>query len=408
MSAQEHPRAVLVRSSVYFRAAVLALLCSVALAYALIPSRVAEFANHDPLHRWDDFGIFFSTAGCLSSGSCDPYPATPRPFPNLNPPHFHWLLTPLVGMDVETAYRLWLLMSVAAVALSALRTVRALGIAVSPLTAVGGAFALLVSSVSWGTITYGQVYAVLMWPVTEAWLSARSSRWHRAAALLTAVATVKPLLLLPLAWLVWLRPRTLATAAAVAVLVFGSGSVVHGIDAYRGWYQDLGTVEASGSWANGSISAALARTFISTPWFRPTIAAPFLVWPLWIMLSLLLVFDLSSWSRRASADAAWLGALAAAFLISPRAWMYSAWLLVGPVMAVALRARWRAPEILFASALLMLPVELTRVGQPNAVLTLLNGSIYTWALGLLYVAARKAITFREAPANGTERLHSER
>ncbi|MGH9202954.1 MAG: hypothetical protein ACRD2A_17150, partial [Vicinamibacterales bacterium] len=205
-----------------------------------------------------------------------------------------------------------------------------------------------------------------------------------------------------------LRPRTLATAAAVAVLVFGSGSVVHGIDAYRGWYQDLGTVEASGSWANGSISAALARTFISTPWFRPTIAAPFLVWPLWIMLSLLLVFDLSSWSRRASADAAWLGALAAAFLISPRAWMYSAWLLVGPVMAVALRARWRAPEILFASALLMLPVELTRVGQPNAVLTLLNGSIYTWALGLLYVAARKAITFREAPANGTERLHSER
>jgi hypothetical protein len=406
MSAHERSRELPVRSTLLFRAAFVAALFSAALAYASIPSRVVELVSHDPLHRWDDFGIFFSTAVCLSNSNCEPYPVPPRPFPNLNPPHFHWLVMPLVGVDVETAFRLWLLISAAAVAVSAVRTLRSLGITIRPLAAAAGTLAVLLSSVGWGTIGHGQVYPLLMWPVTEAWLAARSSRWHRAAGLLALGATVKPLLLLPLAWLGWQRPRTLATAAAVVLLVFGIGASVFGVEAYRGWYRHLGMAGPSGHWSDGSISSLLAHTFTRTPWLEPIIVAPFLVWPAWAGLSVLLLVDIQRWTPRASIDARWLGVLAAALLISPRGWVSTAWLLMGPAMAVALRARWRAPEMLLAAALLMLPVTVTQAGQPNSVLTLLNGSIYTWTWGLLYLAARSAdrpsqervlATKREAP-----------
>jgi hypothetical protein len=78
-----------------------------------------------------------------------------------------------------------------------------------------------------------------------------------------------------------------------------------------------------------------------------------------------------------------LGVLAATLLITPRGWMFAGWVLIGPAVAVAQRRGWRSPHIVLAAGILLLPIEATWAGQPNAVLTMLNGSIYTWAWLLL-------------------------
>jgi hypothetical protein len=205
---------------------------------------------------------------------------------------------------------------------------------------------------------------------------------------LTAAATVKPFLCLPLSWVAYRRPSTLGTIAGVALLLPSVGSLVHGLDTYRAWYRDLQTAAPLGHWANGSISSALALSFSPSPWFSPIVLAPSVIVPLWITLSAFLAFDFWWWSRRASTDQAWLGALMVAFLVSPRSWVFAAWFLMGPAIAVAFRDRWRSPKILVAASLLLLPAGIGTIGQPNRVFTVLAGSIYTWAWALLYLAAR--------------------
>ncbi len=380
----------------FFRIALAGALGAAALAYATIPARVAEYIHHDTVHEWDDFGIFFRTATCLARGQCDPYPSIPRQFPNLNPPHFHWLLLPFTGLDVEPASRIWLLLSAASVTWSVIRIFGALNIAASPVGTLGIVLAGLVSSLSWGIVTYGQVYAILMWPTTEAWLAARTGRAHVAVVIIALVATVKPIYVLPLAWLIYRTPSALTAAAGAMLTVELIGVMEFGLDAYRGWLRHLSMVSTAGHWADGSIVSMLGRMFSPTPWMMPLADAPFLIRPLWGVLAAVLVVDLWRWSRRSPIDAGWLGVLAAMLLLSPRAWMFSSWPLIGPAIAVAQQTQWRSAGIVLAAGLLLLPIELTWAGQPNAALTLLNGSIYTWAWCCLYAAARRSATVTAA------------
>jgi len=336
----------------------------------------------------DDFGLFYHASGCLASGSCDPYLVDATHAPNMNPPHAHLLFRPLLLVPPSTAFLIWISVSACVVILCGVRLARSLALNISPTWWVVGSIGLLVSAISASTLASGQIYAVLLWPVNEAWLAARRGRWTRAAAWLTVVATIKPLLLLPLAWIVWRQPRTLRIITVTAAAVFGAGVLLYGVDPYV-WIHSLGLARWSGHYWDGSFLQTLTRLFLPTAFFAPIFSGTTaIVAVLWVVLTLLLVLDLVRWLPRASIDAAWLGLIAASFLITPKGWLYAGWWLLGPAVALNHRAHWRQPALLLAAGALLLPNTNTILGQPNPWLTPLLGSLYCWTWILFYLTAR--------------------
>jgi hypothetical protein len=130
---------------------------------------------------------------------------------------------------------------------------------------------------------------------------------------------------------------------------------------------------------------------------------PAAVVPIWIAISVVLLLDFERWSARAPIDSAWLGVIAIALLISPRAWVYSGWFILGPALAVALSTRGRLPESWIAGALLLLPTSTAMLGQPNGWLSPLVGSLYTWTWFLLLLSARRSALYALSQSPGPNR-----
>src|SRR4051812_37673412 len=93
------------------RVARMLLLAAAVVACGDAPYRLPLMATWNPEPPSDDFGIFYSSAGCLTSRTRDPYPLPPGIASTLTPPHAHALLWPLLAVNRSTAYWIWLAVS---------------------------------------------------------------------------------------------------------------------------------------------------------------------------------------------------------------------------------------------------------------------------------------------------------
>jgi hypothetical protein len=371
------------------RVVVRALLVSCALwALVTAPARLQTALAPSP-HVTDDFGLFFTTTECLVSRGCDPYAAR-----NFNPPHTHLLIAPLLPLTRPHAFLVFLGLNLLVIIWIARRLARSVlkwPALTWGLVAIGAGL----SSLTQTMLSTGQLYVLLGAGVIEAWLSWRDDRVIRAAVIMGVLISMKPIFALPALWMLRERPMIWKPLTIGCVATIAMGLLVFGPGPYLEYISVLKSVSVNGSPLDGSLWSAIAR--VLTPHasdrlvpalaIAPLWSAPWLIQPLWIVISALLIVDLASWTRRAPLDASWLGLLSAMLLISPKGWVFMGWLVIWP----ALILWWRSGAwlLLFAAALFLVPLTAAR-NATGALSSALWGSLYTWAWLTLYFAARSS------------------
>ncbi len=300
-----------------------------------------------------DFDTFWRSAVAFDDGA-DIY-ATGATYPNLNPPLFTVLLSPLGFLDVFDGYRLMALLSVVLMVGCLVVVARETG-ATAGVTAVVVA-AVLVSSPFTATIGLGQIYVVLTTGLTLYWLAARRGwTWLEPVALGVVMALKPSLALLLLLPLVRRRWRTALIAAGVAAVASGAAFLLVGHSALRTWVGLVLGKPLETYFDNASLPATVVRLFTVNDWGRPLLALPGTVAVVagYVLATVLVVVTL--WRvatvRESSADASGIWAVAAVSLLaSPLTWNNYLLLLVPGVLVVLVDGRRPA-----AYALLALPL----------------------------------------------------
>ena len=356
-------------------------------------------------HHMNDFGKFYwSTRQYLGGG--DLYATNPatlievaegewRQFTNMNPPHFHLLLVPLALLPPAVALASWMLGGLASCLLSGWLVVREVRLS----TRVAGPAVLAgVYLTAWaGTgslLLTGQLSWLLLLPLTLMWSAVRRERWSLAGVIVGILASIKSFLLVPMAYfLIRRRWRALAASLTAFTAAFAVGLVVFGAAAHRSWLASLGGMNWPWPVLNGSLLGFLARTLGPSPSLAPVLLAPDLIYPVWALLALTgLGITLVAVARRPTdADRSLALLLTASLLFSPLGWVYYAWFLIPPLVALSRnglpeRVRWL---ILFSLAAGLCPSPLARSAQPSALATATLGSVYFWGLAATWVALLK-------------------
>ncbi len=307
-------------------------------------------------------------------------------FPDLNPPHFHLLVWPFVGLPLSQAFYLWIALNGGSAVVAAVLLCRGLRWRPHITLWLPAAVAALLCASTGAIFFTGQYVGLMMVPTALAWRAAREGRHYAAGAWLGLLISVKPFLgLFILVWVVRREWVSLLTASVACGLAFGVGAAVFGVGAHRDWLQALQGV--SWPWAdmNGSLQAVLARALQPSPAFTPVLHAPRWIRPLWL-LSVLSVAAWTAAASRRSVDHAFTVTVLGALLISPLGWVYYLWL----VLPAAAGLWWgRMPRLALVGAVgLSVPFLLTRVASTESALaTLTIGSTYTWATLALWIAA---------------------
>jgi hypothetical protein len=358
------------------RVVILAAAALVAVAFA--PTRLTGALAVNARDQNQDFGIFYRGVHCLFGEGCDPYAVLEGSAPDLAPPHAHLLIAPVAWLERQQAYEIWLLVSVLVVVAVVVRAARELSISLSPAAWALVAALAASSGMMMSLVTSGQIYAVLAWPVTAAWVAWRRGDFARAACWLALGASMKVLLALPLLWFVmrghW---RAALVMAGTMAAVFAGGVGLFGAESYAAWLEMLARSPVAGHFRDGSIMAMLTRTFGDSSSFAPVVDAPWLIRPLWALLTGGVVA--LALLRPAGPDRTVLGLLAAATLAAPIGWIYSAWWFLGPAGGVWLAGAGYARWLLTASAIVLwLPDTAPLWGQPNPWLTPTVGSFCCW------------------------------
>ena len=272
--------------------------------------------NTIEIRQGQDFGLFYRSAGSTQ-------PASALPSPNLNPPHFSYLLRPFTRVELPRAFLAWLAMSVIALLISVAVIVRTAELRWGAVVAV--CVFLYAASPTVATLLTGQVGLVLLLPFTIGWASARQHRYVSAGAWIGICASVKPFFLLFVPFLVARRQIGAAfVALAPVVVVFGIGVAYDGIDAYRVWIDDLLSVTWAEHYLNASALGFVERTLSASEWQQvPVVHAPKMVAPVWVTLCVGISVA-TLWRVRSipSVDAQFLLVTSAALLLSPLGWIY--------------------------------------------------------------------------------------
>jgi hypothetical protein len=321
---------------------------------------------------------------------------------NLNPPHFHLLLLPLVWLPIGVAQILWLSANAAGGYFAFRLIAREAQLTFTPdqrqlvllglLGFIGTASALITGHMSF----------LLFWLVTLSWHAARHERWTASGAWLGLGLSVKPFLLFLVPYFLWRKQwRGLAAMGTTVLLCVAAGFAVFGLENHRAWRHML---EVADNWAwlpmNASIMAFLSRTFTANPIFTPVaIASPDLLRTIWlsvgIPMGLLTYAAAFRDSSRRGLDRAFALMLVASLLLSPLGWAYYFWLPLGPLALLLSDARQRSEAVcspwttrLLKTSLIGLMYPLWWIGwyQPLPVGTVLISSLYFWGLLLAWLA----------------------
>jgi hypothetical protein len=324
---------------------------------------------------------------------------------NLNPPHFHILLLPLVWLPQRVALVLWLAGNSVCL-FAAFRIIgKELQLRPTPMQRQ----LLLVGFLGFiGTATAlmtGHLSFLMFLVVTLSWCDARQGRWGRSGVWLGLGMSVKPFLLFLVPYLMWRRKwRAVLSVGATVVGCFVAGLLVFGVQAHLDWRARLAAAQ---SWAwlpmNASVLGFLSRIFTDNLIFGSFTDAPRAVTVAWlVVIAPLVVTTYAACAHDATprgVDRAFALLLVGALLVSPLGWTYYFWLPLGPIAALvcerwrteaagaAPKGRWWArPYFLAAIPPLLYPMFFLDVFQPNALASATIGSVWFWGLLLTWIA----------------------
>jgi hypothetical protein len=359
--------------------------------------------------NYNDFGKFYYSAKDFSDGKdmYGPNPSTLIPiskeiskhFWNLNPPHFHVLLLPLVSLPLNMAFGAFAILSLIFLVASLYLIVRETRIPITPwrilLIIIG--FLGFVGTAT--VLVTGQVSFLLLLPVTLAWIYARRGEWIKTGICLGLTISLKPFLLIFLPYLFIKRKYgAAATAILVTFLCFAVGLIFFGVDSHLSWLRASSSVDWSWASMNGSILGWLSRMFSRSPYYCPITEIPGLVYPLWLagvgVFGPLTVFLSVSDHSSNSIDRSFCLLIIGAQLISPLGWIYYTWFILGP-MAALIRSWFQKNRVenervshgilsarnglfVVASIGMVYPYPYTLMFQPDGISTVTVGSIYYW------------------------------
>lgn len=342
--------------------------------------------------HWNDFGKFYYAVAGWQAGASLYAPSVAThlsdgsvtvDFLDLNPPHFHFLLLPLVNFELGTAARVWLALNLVAAAASCRLVLLELGIRIErwqwlPLIAL-----CLGSTATMANAVTAQCTGLLMPLLTLAWIAARRDRWLSSGLCLGILVSVKPFLgLFLIAFLLKRQWRGIAAMCASGVICALSGSAYFGWQSYFAWMEALRAVSWVWAGMNGSLLALLTKSLSGSPTLTPVFVAPSLITPLWVAGVALVCF----WSIRAlswSVDHLFAVTLLASLVISPLGWIYYLWLALPPCLAL-----WqqRTSACTWAGlAFQCIPLLKLGIGQPFSLATVFVASAYAWTMLLLWL-----------------------
>ena len=350
----------------------------------------------------NDFGKFYYSARHFLEG-VDLYaigPATMVPMSdlewlrleNMNPPHFHLLILPFSLWGPRVALAGWTIASVTSLTLAARLVINDLG---RPMITRWRLAFLVFVFVAWvGTgslIVTGQLSWILLWPLTMSWSAMRRGHWLKSGMLVGLLASVKPFLGVLFVYFVIRRQYRAAVAGLLALAsAFLMGLAVFGIAAHVSWIRALRGIDWSWLAMNGSLLGFVTRVFSRSPQLVPLAAQPDVIIPLWLVAAALglAVTLVAVVRRRCEVDRAFLLLLVASLLFSPLGWVYYAWFLIPPLVAICGQGLFHRQRAWLIPALVagLWPVPLTVIGQPSALATITLGSIYFWGFLSLWTA----------------------
>ena len=389
-------------------------LCRVALTVGLLGVIVGQTVVYwkmaqSTLHsrRMADFGVFYESAERART-SAPPYSpklspdGRPTRPPNLAPPHVIAALVPISALPPAVALAIWALASLLSAGAAVVIILREAGIGMTPRSTLLTA-AAIASAAPTGALVYSAQVTWLLWgPAALAWSQARRGHWLIAAALLGALASAKPFLLLFVPVLVAERRlRAAAVLLVTAVACLLAGVVALGLDAFSDWVELIRAVSWAGHVWNGSLLGFVQRTLQGSPpsaWeLAPLLEMPSWVAPAWIGVATATLLFAARALRQSRPDSPvhvdrlFAIALTTSFLLSPLAWVYYDALLAAPFVALvaapAWRSRGRVAAIAVAAVFLTATPAILIAAQPNGLATITIGSLYFWALVLLWAAS---------------------
>jgi alpha-1,2-mannosyltransferase len=372
----------------------------VAVGAAIISGQTSLWHNTVDDRDAQDFGIFLNSARTFAAGG-SLYPAASirnrglyrTGQLNLNLPHTHLILLPLVALTARAALTVWIISSLVVLMLCAWSILHALRWHLPALLWL----AIGVYLLAWGPAAAfsltAQISLLLAGPVTAAWLAWRQGRHRRAGLWLGFAAAIKPFLLIFLAYFAVRRDwRALQGFALSAAITIGAGVLVFGVIAYGEWLSQLPRIHWATHYFNASITGAAERVFGRSfyaiaghhAWIARTL----------ILIGVVVVAGLTfrhlvrhrTAADVASIDRDWAVMLLASLLLSPLGWVYYLWIAVGPIAAAIGHSEfWRSPRRI---DVLLIPGlagwlwygKMTEWGQPNPLATATFASMYFWAL----------------------------
>ncbi|MDQ4127243.1 MAG: DUF2029 domain-containing protein [Actinomycetota bacterium] len=297
-----------------------------------------------------DFDSFWRSAEALLSGG-DVYDTGAR-LVNLNPPVWSVLISPLGLLDVLTAYRVFVLISLVITAAYLALTAEEVGL--RPAWAVMGAVMLLLSSPLLSTLALGQVYPMLALGLVVAWVADRRESWVFSGAALGLVVALKPSLLPVLLWpLVRRKWRSFGAALASGAAATLVGVILAGPTATFDYIRILSEGSASPYWDNASLPGAAARLFTDNPYAEHAATLPWTVYVAYVLAIGIVVFTVLK--VRHDQEAGLWALVAASLLASPIAW-HNYLVLLGPGILLLL-ARGMAGPAFFLLALQSIPAQ---------------------------------------------------
>lgn len=337
-----------------------------------------ERISSDSMDIHADFDTFWRSAEAVWTGG-SVYDTGARLI-NLNPPFWAVVLSPLALLEPLTAYRVFVLLTMAMVVGYLAWTADEVRLRGG--WAVVAAGMLLFSSPLLATVALGQMYPVLALGLVAAWWADRRRIGIASGVALGLTLAIKPTLAPVILWPIMRRRwKTLgativsgAAATLAGVVVLGPGATME----YAG-VLDRSTV--SGYWDNASIPGAASRLFTDNGFVEPVAVLPgalSVAFTVGIGVVVLTALRIGSGSE-AGAEAGLWAMVAASLLASPVTW-HNYLLLLAPGV-LFLMARGKISLAFLLLSLQFIPPswpELWR--EQDAALAALGLSLYTFIL----------------------------
>lgn len=342
---------------------VLASLVATVVLHVRYPDALVTLLPSVDMHELHvDFDTFWNSAVALTHGT-DIY-ETPAKLHNLNPPLLSVLLTPFAALDVVTAYRIFVVLTLLLVVGSVLAVARELRLRPAAATLV--MLAVLASSPLHGTLVLGQIYPILLVGLVGGWIAQRRGRPVLAAVLFGITVALKPslapLLLLPAVQRQWqpLKAGIIAAAAASLLGVLGAGP-----SSAWGWLRIAFSEGVPDSVDNASLPGLAVRFGV------PSIVG--MVLGVGVLVGTLWWFGKHRDRVDPAGTAPW-AVLAASLLLSPIAWHNYLMLLWPGVMLLIVLGR--APITAVALAVAIIPVSWNAEWPPEGLAAAVARSLY--------------------------------